>query len=396
MKNSSKQSRQPVGHALTMALAAFLPLVSCDLASVDSPEDISAESSLYSRTFSMTPQGVADLITRTRITPVQVQEVHCAVSASAANGYDEEYTFRDLVSNPGAGVGDSRLGTKSLALVTDPLRDALSATLSASSQTKSPVSVEDLASSGLQIYWPYSEDWDGKEMPVVTFNPEDGSESNFGFVQEILPDGTLSVKRVKVDEDYAKKHPVWIVNRNEDASCLTPEILDKISPSTPQTRATASFQTLRIKEFKAHRNYDCFLAGASEFVIKCGAINAFKADVLSDMTMYSPEITDMVIVVKRKQVETYLRLNAILVSEWSSQLEEAAFLMTEDDGGKMTTWKTTGTVMIKSKSYGFTVEFPLNKNDDIVWRGKLSKNYFDKYNGKAGRFGDVSVTFTLD
>lgn len=92
MKNS-KQFRHPVSHALTCAFAVLLPLVSCDLASVDSPADPSAESSLYSRTFSMTPQGVADLITRSRISPAQVQEVHRAVSASVANGYDPRICF---------------------------------------------------------------------------------------------------------------------------------------------------------------------------------------------------------------------------------------------------------------------------------------------------------------
>ena len=40
-------------------------------------------------------------------------------------------------------------------------------------------------------------------------------------------------------------------------------------------------------------------------------------------------------------------------------------------------------------------ELPLNKNDDIIWRGKLSKNYLEQNNGIANRLGDVSVTFTI-
>lgn len=395
MKHFDRQTWHAAGRALTVALAAALPLVSCDLQSPDSPEDSESESSLYSRTFSMTPQGVAYLLCSTRLTRDQILEVHGAVSASVSNGYDEEYTFRDMLTNPGSGVGDSRIGTKSALSTAPALKDALAETLRGSSPTRSSESMLDgLACSGLQIYWPFADEWDGMEMPAVTFNPEDGSESNVGFVQEPLPDGTVSLRRVNVDEEYARNHPVWVVNRNEDASYLTPSLLEKIDPS--RTKASTSFKTLRLKDFKAHRNYDCFLAGASEFVIKCGAINAFEADILSDMTKFTPEITDMVIVVKRKQVETSVRLNTMLVSEWSDQLDEAAFLMTEDDGGKMTTWKTSGSVKIKSKTYGFDVEFPLNKNDDIVWRGSISRNYFDKYNGKAGRFGDVSLTFTLD
>ena len=70
--------------------------------------------------------------------------------------------------------------------------------------------------------------------------------------------------------------------------------------------------------------------------------------------------------------------------------------MVEDDGGPRTTWKASGSVKIKSKAYGFDIEFPLHRNDDIVWRGKLSRNYLEKYNGVPTRFGDTSVTFTID
>ena len=85
----------------------------------------------------------------------------------------------------------------------------------------------------------------------------------------------------------------------------------------------------------------------------------------------------------------------MLVSEWTPQLEECVFLMIEDDGGKQTSWKASGVVKIKSRSYGFEVELPFRRNDDLVWRGKLSSNYFEKYNGKPNRFGDVSVTFSF-
>jgi hypothetical protein len=68
-------------------------------------------------------------------------------------------------------------------------------------------------------------------------------------------------------------------------------------------------------------------------------------------------------------------------------------MVVEDDGGKMTKWSATGTVKIKSRSYGFDVQFPYHRSDDIVWRGKLSDNYLVKYSGKPARFGDVSITF---
>ena len=167
--------------------------------------------------------------------------------------------------------------------------------------------------------------------------------------------------------------------------------------ASAQTRSYYDYdcRTLVLKEFKAHRNYDSWFAGGSEFFVKCGALNGFSAKTEEELKLYSPSVTDMMINVKRKQVGKSIRFNTVVVSEWTPQLEECVFLMIEDDGGKQTSWKASGLVKIKSKSYGFEVELPFRRNDDLVWRGKLSSNYFEKYNGKPNRFGDVSVTFSF-
>ena len=43
------------------------------------------------------------------------------------------------------------------------------------------------------------------------------------------------------------------------------------------TRSYDDCRTLVLKEFKAHRNYDSWFAGGSEFFVKCGALNGFSA-----------------------------------------------------------------------------------------------------------------------
>lgn len=99
------------------------------------------------------------------------------------------------------------------------------------------------------------------------------------------------------------------------------------------------------------------------------------------------------IVVKRKEVGVEKPFNAVLVSDWTDQLESIAFMAAEDDGGTRTEWKCSGYVKIKSKSYGYEISLPLNVRDDIVWRGQLSSSYLDKYNNTEARFGDVILTF---
>ena len=53
------------------------------------------------------------------------------------------------------------------------------------------IDADALSASGMQIYWPYSEAWDGAAMPVITFDPESEALSNVGYEPLITPDGTV-------------------------------------------------------------------------------------------------------------------------------------------------------------------------------------------------------------
>lgn len=365
---------------------------------------------------SVTPEGIARMLSGIPFGASQVMEVWHAVCSSIANGYDEEYTFDDVFHAPGCGVGETASADADSAVSRSvgsaAVRDLINEYASCMLQTRSDDFITRLSESGMQIYWPYSEDWDGHSMPVITFDPENGSDSNVGFERVLKPDGTWAVEEIMLDESYAQKHPVWVVNRNDDAEFITPQMraklgavsygisvpqsgggLDAESGNTLATRSGSGFKTLVLKEFKAHRQFDGWFSGGSEFFVKCGALESFKARTEEEMDDYNPQITDFMIKVRRKQVRKTLRFNSILVSEWSDQLCESAFMVVEDDGGKMTKWSATGTVKIKSRSYGFEVEFPYHRSDDIVWRGKLSDSFLEKYNGKPARFGDVSITF---
>jgi len=130
----------------------------------------------------ITLPDVAKILSEISLGDEQIREVHDAVSSSLGNGYDEEYTMQDLFKEPGSGVGDEE--TKALGLPTKasgnysrPLRDLITEYLKTStkaiSDSTSTVSPEEylaaLMSSDVQIYWPYSEKWDGKAYPIITF-----------------------------------------------------------------------------------------------------------------------------------------------------------------------------------------------------------------------------------
>ena len=143
------------------------------------------------------------------------------------------------------------------------------------------------------------------------------------------------------------------------------------------------------------RNYDCWFAGGSEFFIKAGSVNDFFASTEAELRLYTPQITDFMLVVKRKQKGQPLPFNTVIVSDWSEQLTQVAFMITEDDGGTLDQWKCSAVVKIKSKSYGFDISLPFNSRDDIVWRGQLSRRYIDATSNLVGHFGDVDITFEV-
>lgn len=391
---------------------------------------------------------VAAMLSELPLEPEHYREVHSAVESSSGNGYDEEYTMSDLFASPGKGVGDSE--TKAMAISKAygrPLRDLIREHVRASVVTKSVGAGRadsngsrsgnsDTASSGagigdsgfgddadaylaalessdVQIYWPYSENWDGQSEPVFTFDPGDDSDVNIGYKVVRQPDGSSRVEEVEVDEAFAEKNPVWVVNRNSDCGFTSLEIMRREHPewdngggaliiggkrqasTSAALTKTSTLKTLVLKEFTMKRNYDCWFAGGSEFFIKAGSVNDFFASTEAELRLYTPQVTDFMVVVKRKQKGQPLPFNTVIVSDWSEQLTQVAFMITEDDGGTLDQWKCSAVVKIKSKSYGFDISLPFNSRDDIVWRGQLSRRYIDATSNLVGHFGDVDITFEV-
>ncbi len=345
-------------------------------------------------------EGMAKMFAQLPLDSSHLQEVYEAVGASSGNGYDEEYTMGCLMNNPGTGVG-SPVGTKAANGYKNPLRNLIRNYFEEHPGTKASVDemLEAIARSDYQLYWPYSEDWDGVSYPIITFDPGYGAESNYGYAISYNEDGTRVVDSVFVNEKVARKRPVWVLNSNSDAA-FTPLELFAAGPAAKRSSSVPSTQSrprkLLMKSFRMLRNYDSWFGGASEFFIKCGSVEGFNASTEAELKLYTPSVTDFMVVVKRKYVGQELPFEAMLVSDFTQQLDKLAFLIIEDDGGTRTSWKCQAMVKIQSKTYGLDLDIPYNEKDDIVWRGQLSAHYFEEEDIVAGRFGDVIVSFELD
>ena len=354
---------------------------------------------------------VAEVLSDLPLNLSHMKEVHDAVTSSSDNGYDEEYLMQILFESPGKGVGD--VATRAGVTYEEPLRNLIESYVRAGIQTKSGAKVYSaddflaaLTSSDIQIYWPYSENWDGRTMPIITFDPEDGSEVNIGYRLFVNDDGSRQVESVEVDEAMAIESPVWVVNRNSDAEFTTLEMLRREDPEwgegggtiivKPGTKAGEDpLRTLVLKEFKMNRQFDSWLCGGSEVFVKTGCVDDFTASTEAELRLFNPLITDFMIVIKRKQVGQAIPFNAVLVSDWNPQMTHCALMITEDDGGTMTEWKCTALVRVASKSYGVELNLPFNSRDDIVWRGHLTSRWLEANSNIVGHFGDVDLTFEL-
>jgi hypothetical protein len=129
--------------------------------------------------------------------------------------------------------------------------------------------------------------------------------------------------------------------------------------------------------------------------VKIGYLEDFTAMTEAEMRLYNPMITDFMIVVRRSQVGVPQNFNAVLMTDWSEDIEWCAFQITEDDGGTRTEWSTKAKVFVEGKSYGFEINIPLNSRDDVVWRGRLDYKWFDQLSGTSGSFGDVELVFEV-
>lgn len=350
----------------------------------------------------LTMSDLAKIISELPLEQEHLQEVYDAVNSSSGNGYDEEYTMDRLFTSPGSGVGERGESTKAAAYAT-PLRELFADYFRSRSETKAGAAdveayVNALRDSDMQIYWPYSEDWDQETFPVVTFDPGDGAKTNYGYMLGFDDSGAHVVDSVLVTEELARERPVWVINRNADSAYTPVTLLDYDSPSAVRTVQEAKAKgkkMLTIKDFTMARHFDSWFAGASEFFIRCGAVDGFKAKTDDELKQYSPSVTDFMIVVKRKFVKCKVPFNAILLTDFTDQIEQLAFMIIEDDGGTTTSWKCNAMVKYNSKSYGFEVELPYRDKDDIVWRGYLDRSFFTDSSLIKGHFGQVTVTFEL-
>lgn len=152
---------------------------------------------------SVSPKAVAEALAHLHPDKEICEEVHSAVRASVALGLDESYYFAEVFG------GDERISKT--AKIGRSLQAKLESLPTGHSikELFTLIGEDTYYMNHYQIYWPYSEKWDGNTKPTITFQSEAGVPQDKGVGYRILND---RIEEVSVDEEYAKTHPVWIIN----------------------------------------------------------------------------------------------------------------------------------------------------------------------------------------
>ena len=357
-------------------------------------------------------------------------EVHDAVQASVDNGYDSEYTMANIFNAPGAGVGreylnESTKASSPLKQYSKPLRELFreyygslskaSANIGAGEQgnISAEAYLDYLENSAYQIYWPNHELWDGKSLPVITFDPMNGAEENIGWA--INEDGSITT--MAVDEKLSLERPVWVISNNNDATGITLDVLQKNDPSwggsgeitvLPSARRKDSFnfddeppgkesgRSLIMTSLTLRQNFDSWFQGANEVWVKLGRVEAFKnfeGDKDANVMYYNTAITDFMLVVRQNEINIPRKLNVLLMADWTEEIQNSVFMLLEDDGGTVTSWNCSAVVKYNSRSYGFDINIPYRSRDDVIWRGQLGRRYIEATEGIESSFGEADISF---
>lgn len=365
-------------------------------------------------------KAIAEMLTGITLSDEIVTEVHDAATAALENGIEESYYFTDMLSDE-----KSKCTSRSSSTLGSEIRSLLT-----KSRNDNSVDADMLQYGDYQIYWPYSEHWDGVSTPVITFVPEDENQL-WNYAYRITDAG---VDTLIVDEEYMQVHPVWIVNKAEISYDDLPnfangEIVkngvmfcsDRKAPNRrnligggrptvpdnpPRFGVSIDVYTFYLSYFMCTHQYDSIFAGGSEFVVKLGGVKGYYFKSIDEVTNAGDGICLLRLYRSRSQIsdKTPMELEGyVLNSDWGPQEVDAAFLLYEEDGDILNrSFKGSVSLNLGDKSYGFEIDLPYNVDDEIICKQNYTRNFLLSPNNTILASGDCywkitcsKVTYSL-
>ncbi|HBX46342.1 hypothetical protein [Limibacterium fermenti] len=326
--------------------------------------------------------SIAKLISEIDVSIDMIKEINSGVTKSLEKGYDEDMPFTEILSpvvypetTTRSDVGQNLFGKALLEKFN---------TLSGTRSTNFVTDLFDqLKEEGINLYWPYSDNWDGETMPVITFDPENEQDWNYAYTFSSFQSTTrkaLPPTQMIVDEEYAIDSPVWVINETErvqeEWDIINPDIsleIDKpvagVINNTPSTPSSTNVYSVYLGTLKISRQFDSWFRGGSEIIIQAGAPKNFEIKDNGNLTSLAMNTSYKKFYVSRKDIKKGIvhSLNYLIVGDWQDPLNEIGVMLHEEDpGSAIKEMNVKVSAEYKKVKGEFEIKFDMKKGDELI------------------------------
>ncbi|TAK40487.1 MAG: hypothetical protein EPO28_10100 [Saprospiraceae bacterium] len=240
----------------------------------------------------------------------------------------------------------------------------------------------------IQVYWPYSENWDGQSSvtPTISYHPIEQEDVNIGW--KLVPViGDYTYEEVVVDDTFAQGNPVWVINFYEgdkiDDNCeYVTEPSDPGEPVDPRSGGCEEFPQDRVEvdvqKIKFFKQYDGIFGGGPEFRWVRGNIilNADGTQVTGVVPAFSKANLR-----RRDKYDWKTTSQPIWDTNWEVETDDQFVGLYEEDGGNQTHTVTIGgTIKIKlfgqeeSTTIGYSGQF--KSKDEVIYNVQYDRCWY--------------------
>lgn len=290
-------------------------------------------------------------------------EVNQAVAESIHKHLDEQLYFRDIYGDQSEASRSLKEGRSS------KLMESIGKAVSLFEKTRSTEGFSNdiisvMMREDIELYWPYSESWNGTETPVITFAPVHGQSAD-DVVAYKYDESASSFSDVIINETYAMAHPVWVIRLSEipyEERDLVPVFVPIDKEDLVVTRSGNIGHSWEMDSLRCVYQYDSWLLGGPDFRFVIAYPQ--QTGTVAETTEFRETFTRSQVNNREAKYFFYRPLN----QDWTEyQLTNHLRLIEEDrTGGNSATLELTATRKVGDTTVSCKVTIPLSSYDTSV------------------------------
>lgn len=322
---------------------------------------------------------VAQLISMIEIDDEVMNEVKTGIENSCKYGLDEEYRFKDML-NP----GESKISRSNNIPILIQRMKAKYEELNLTTSNSDFFNF--LVNSDLQIYWPYSDNWNGMDKPIIVCGSKDDK------LVYIFKGNSNEIDTIPFTKEFVKQNTVWVISENSTPYDELPnfykdEFINKdgvvfISRyaavrMSRNNRIIGSDSGIYLDKINALHSYEGGLsAGGPELnFIWCHAGMSISNSPTGFVNTYRYNM-------KGSEVGKEIQLNYQIRNSWPKNEVENVLVVFDSDGGKnKTTTRNMKFIDLFGKETIVSAKFKYERRDEFIFDKTFTRKqiYEDNY-----------------